>query len=88
MLGLIRVVLIGLLLGAVFVFLKRLFNKRLPHLKNKPSATSQRQKMQPCAQCGVYLPESDAILQQVSEQPRFFCSDEHRIAYQRDQADS
>jgi len=51
--------------------------------KGRASGAAPRQpggeRMVPCSQCGINLPESEAL----AEGARYFCSDEHRRQFGR-----
>jgi uncharacterized protein len=49
---------------------------RAPGARPRPHAG---ERMVPCSQCGINLPESEAL----ADNGRYFCSDEHRRLFGR-----
>lgn len=64
--------LIGLGLGIYLLF--RNYQRNLKRPGNQPPAQSGPEDMVKCAQCGVNMPRSEAIL----SQGEFFCTPEHQ----------
>lgn len=82
MTGLIRVVVIAILLGLVWSWLKRLMNKRLPNARKDDAAQAQsREAMRPCAHCALHVPDAEAVRDHAGEETRYFCSEAHRQAF-------
>lgn len=71
----IRIILIGILVGILFSFYRKFQKQLLTHKKRR----TQKQPKSPtrmlrCEHCGVYIPESDVIKEGV----HVYCSHEHR----------
>lgn len=79
--GLIRLIILGLLLGFVFTLLRKFQRNRLIY-KNKSSSTqkatrqSSSKKTVQCELCGIYVPADEAV----HDGDHVFCSEEHKQA--------
>ena len=71
-----RIILTGIVIALVIMVYRRLQHAKRP--KAPPATTAP--PMKKCAQCGVHLPETDAI--QVGD--HFYCSEQHRLQHQQD----
>lgn len=70
-----RIILTGIVIALVIMFYRKLQRAKRP--KAPPAAAPPMKK---CAQCGVHLPEVDAI--HVGD--HFYCSEQHRLQHQQD----
>ena len=87
MTGLVRVILIGIIVGFVWSWFKRLSRKRLEQQKSRSSDpgktdNSKTDKMLPCAECGLYVPAKEAVKGSLTDQTQVFCCEEHRQRHQ------
>lgn len=78
MLGLIRIILIGLLVGLILLIAKRWLRKRLEHRGPLQGKNAQRSKVLQCQVCGVYVPAEEAI----HAGEHIYCCEEHKQADQ------
>lgn len=73
----LRTLIVLLALVAVVVILRRLMRSRSTHRRQQLRSVSTVR----CAQCGLALPESEAL----AKGDRFFCSAAHRDRYREGQ---
>jgi len=71
--NLARLIVIAVAIWLALYLLRRLFNRSTPTPTDKTTAGSP-ENMVRCAQCGLHLPEAEAI----AHQGRYYCCEEHR----------
>jgi uncharacterized protein len=72
-----KLLVLVLVVLVAYAFVKALAVKsRAPGARPRPHAG---ERMVPCSQCGINLPESEAL----ADGGRYFCSDEHRRLFGR-----
>jgi uncharacterized protein len=73
--NLLRLLIIALAVWIVIVLIRNARGRKQVH-EQRPA--DKVENMVSCANCGIHLPEKDAI----REGERFFCSEEHRNEFQ------
>ena len=83
--GLIRILLIVLLIWVAWRLLRQalLPDKNKDRQSGAGGSGDSPTRMVKCAQCGVHLPESEAIQQE----QQFFCNKDHLLTWQQEQDD-
>lgn len=71
-----RIVLTGIAIALVIMLYRK-----LQQAKRAKSAPADVAPMKKCAQCGVHLPQADAI----QAGNHYYCSDQHRLQHQQNQ---
>ena len=69
-----------LVLGIVISLAVMLFRKLQASNQGNTQTGSKAPVMRKCAQCGVHMPEPDAIF----SDDHYFCSEQHRLTYQQE----
>lgn len=70
-----RIIIMGIAIALVIM----LYRKLQRAMRANTAAPETPPVMKKCAQCGIHLPQSDAI--QVGD--HYYCSEEHRLQHQR-----
>lgn len=73
MASLVKLLLLALGVWLIYTLLRK-YGASVSRDEQAPPPAPAQEDMVRCAQCGVHLPKSEAIL----SQDEFFCSDEHR----------
>ena len=84
MTGLIRIIILGILLGLAMAFLRKFQQNRMNHTSNKSSARKNKPKSTTtvrCEQCGVYVPSNEAI----RDDDKNYCCQRHKELHQMEQ---
>ncbi len=73
--GIIRLVVIALAIGLALFMIRRLFK---PSPRPDKTGAGPTKNMVKCAQCGLHLPEAEAIVYQGPHEVKYYCCQEHR----------
>ncbi len=77
---LLRLILLGIVIWAVFRLVQRLLPASASQNGNTASPASGNQIMRRCAWCNVHIPEGEST----QSRGEFFCSEAHRDAFLRE----
>ena len=72
----IRIIILGVVIALAVMLYRKM---KAPNQVNTRTGSSAP-AMKKCAQCGVHLPEPDAI----RSGEHYFCSEQHRLTYDND----